>query len=271
MSVVEQYYDANVQLEWERLSVRHRTEYAVTMQVFADYLPQPPATVLDIGGGPGRYAIALAQQGYAVTLLDLSHNNLAFARAKAQEADVELAGYMCGNALDLSVFPSERFDVVLLMGPLYHLLTEEERHTAICEARRVLRRGGVLCAAFITRYAPLHDAAKREPASVVEHAEESQRILDTGVLVHSWGGFTDAYFAHPLEVKPLLETHGFQTLNLIAVEGIVGWIEEAVNATSGEVWDAWVRVNYRIGKDPCVHGAAAHLLYVGRKPPNATE
>jgi hypothetical protein len=99
----------------------------------------------------------------------------------------------------------------------------------------------------------------------VEHAKEMERILDAGVLIDSWGGFTDAYFAHPSQVRPLVESHGVVTLDLIAAEGIVGWIEEAVNATNGAVWDTWVRLNYRLAKDPSIHGAAAHLLYVGRK------
>ncbi|MCL5997366.1 MAG: class I SAM-dependent methyltransferase [Chloroflexi bacterium] len=265
MEIVEAYYDANTQHEWERLGQRHRTEYAVTMLAFGDYLPRAPATVLDIGGGPGRYAIALAQQGYAVTLLDLSRNNLDFARAKAQEVGVELAACVHGSAVDLSAFPSEYFDVVLLMGPLYHLLAEQARHTALREAGRVLKLGGVIGATFITRYAPVRDSAKREPAWIVEHAEEMQRILETGVLEHSWGGFTDAYFTHPTEVRPLFEAFGFEPLDLIAAEGVVAWIEEGLNMASAAVWDAWVRLNYRLGKDPSVHGAAAHLLYIGRK------
>jgi 2-polyprenyl-3-methyl-5-hydroxy-6-metoxy-1,4-benzoquinol methylase len=267
MSIVEGYYDANTQYEWDRLGVRHKTEFAVTMRTFVDYLPKPPVTVLDIGGGPGRYAIALAQQGYEVSLLDLSENNLSWARAKAKEAGVTLAACAQGNAVDLSALQTESIDVVLLMGPLYHLVREEDRYVALSEAVRVLKPGGVLSVSFITRYAPLQDAAKRQPAWVVEHAAEMEHILETGVLIDSWGGFgfTDAYYAHPTEIRPLIESHGVITLDLIAAEGIVGWIEEAVNATTGEVWDAWVRLNYRLGRDPSVHGAAAHLLYIGRK------
>jgi 2-polyprenyl-3-methyl-5-hydroxy-6-metoxy-1,4-benzoquinol methylase len=236
-------------------------------------LPKPPASILDIGGGPGRYSVALAQQGYTVTLFDLSQSNLAFARMKAQEAGVTLAGYVRGSAVDLSTCASECasesgsecFDVVLLMGPLYHLLTETERHVALREARRVLKTGGIIAAAFITRYAPIRDAAKRNPAWAVNCESQLGALLETGVLVNTTG-FTDAYFAHPVEVRPLLESHGFETLDLIATEGVVAWIEEALNGTSDDaVWEAWVRLNYRLGKDPSVHGAAAHLLYVGRK------
>src|SRR3712207_420162 len=117
MSEVERYYDENPQYEWERLE-RHRTEFAVTMRVLQEHLPQPPARVLDVGGGPGRYAIALAAKGYQMTLVDLSSKVLEFARQKAGEAGVELAGYMHANATDLSAFSRESCDAVLLMGPL---------------------------------------------------------------------------------------------------------------------------------------------------------
>ncbi len=265
MNTIEQFYDTYVQSEWERLGVRHKTEFAVTLLAFAEYLPKPPAAVLDVGGGPGRYAIELARQGYGVSLLDLSANNLSWAREKALEAGVTLQSTTQGNAVDLSAFQAGSFDVVLLMGPLYHLIAEEERHTALEETSRVLKPGGVLCASFITRYAPLRDAAKRHPTWIVERADDTERLLSSGVLAQPDERFTDAYFAHPSEVLPLVEAHGYETLDLIAAEGIVAWIEEGVSATSGEVWDAWARLNYRLGKDPSVHGAASHLLYIGQK------
>jgi SAM-dependent methyltransferase len=82
MSNVQNFYDENVQSEWDRLGTRHRTEFAVTCRALREFLPPAPARVIDIGGGPGRYALALAEQGYGVTLVDLAEGNLAFAREK---------------------------------------------------------------------------------------------------------------------------------------------------------------------------------------------
>src|SRR5207237_10089287 len=106
MSQVENHYDSGPELEWERLE-RHRTEFALTMLTLHEYLPPPPAYILDIGGGPGRYSIALTQQGYTVTLLDLFRGNLTFERSKAQGAGVQLAGYISCSALSLSEFAEE--------------------------------------------------------------------------------------------------------------------------------------------------------------------
>ena len=103
MNVVEKFYDGKANAEWIRLE-RHRTEFAVTMRALADFLPEAPATILDVGGGPGRYAIALAQQSYSVTLVDLSQSNLTLAREKAEEAGVVLTDFIHANALDLAHF-----------------------------------------------------------------------------------------------------------------------------------------------------------------------
>jgi SAM-dependent methyltransferase len=237
------------------------------MRALADYLPAPPARLLDIGGGPGRYAIALAGRGYDVTLLDLSAAELEYARSKAEEAGVELEGYLRANALDLGGLAPESYDAVLLMGPLYHLLSEEERRRSLLEARRVLKPGGPIFAAFITRYAPLRFAAKVEPDLLLTGYPPAEELLAHGMSRPPEGGyFTQAYFTHPSEIEPLLESCGFAKLDLVGCEGLVARVEEKVNELDGELWEAWVDLNYRVGKDPCLYGASEHLLYVGRRP-----
>ena len=264
-SIVESYYDDSAEREWARLE-RHRTEFAVTMRALSEYLPPAPATVLDTGGGPGRYSIALAQMGYTVTLLDLSSGSLEYARGKAAEAEVELAAYVHGDALDLSHIPEESYDAVLLMGPLYHLLEEADRRRAVCEARRVLKTGGPLFAAFITRYAPIRYAARHQPDLLLTGKPTGQELLETGVhRPEAGGGFTDAYFAHPGEIRPLLESCGFRTVGMVGCEGVLSQIEDQVNDLTGETWEAWVDLNYNAGKDPYLYGAAEHLLYIGKK------
>jgi SAM-dependent methyltransferase len=108
---VQRLYDADPANEWARMD-RHRTEFAVTLRALNEYLPRPPARVLDCGGGPERYAIELARQGYDVVLFDLSAGNLALAREKAAEAGVALT-FVQGTALDLSRFADGEFDAVL--------------------------------------------------------------------------------------------------------------------------------------------------------------
>jgi ubiquinone/menaquinone biosynthesis C-methylase UbiE len=201
--------------------------------------------------------------------LDLSEGCLQLAQKKSQEEGVDLAGYLRGNAIDLHRFKDASFDVVLLMGPLYHLLDTDGRDRAVKETHRVLKQNGLMFATFITRYAPLRWSAKSEP----EWLSQGKELLETGVWRPSATGipsrarvgFTNSYFAHPIEVRPLMKRNGFEDLDLIGCEGAVSMIEEKINELKGDEFDSWVDLNYRLGKDPGLHGAAEHLLYIGRK------
>lgn len=266
MNPVEQLYDNDPQREWAR-EARHRTEFAITRRVLADYLPAAPATIADLGGGPGRYAIPLAQQGYAVTLVDLSQGNLALAQEKAAEAGVELAAVVHANVLALPSLPEGKYDAVLLMGPLYHLLELAERETAVAIAHKRLQPGGLIFAAFITRYAAFRDMVSGGyPDWISQYPERAQQLLETGRNPAGPGsGFPNSYFAHPDEIKPLMETAGFQTLALVGCEGIVAGHEDHINQLEGELWQKWVDLNYQFAHEPSLYGASDHLLYVGRK------
>ncbi len=258
------YYSANTEAEWNRLD-RHRTEFAVTLRALHDHLPPAPAEVIDIGGGPGRYAIALAGRGYQVTLVDLVQANLTVAEAKARDAGVTLSGTLRANALDLAAVPGARFDAALIMGPLYHLLLEAERLQAVREAARVLKPGGVLAAAFVTRFAPFRDSAQGYPEWLPQNPDYAERLLATGVHDDA-AKWASAHFAHPDEIVPLMERAGLRTVELLGCEGVVAGHEQKINALTGEAWERWVDFNYRVGHDPSLRGAADHLLYIGRKP-----
>lgn len=263
MKKVEQYYDQNARQEWDRLD-RHRIEFQVTKRALAEFLPAAPARLIDIGGGPGRYAIHLAGGAYQVTLVDLSGGNLALARQKAAEAGVKLADFVQADALDLSAFPEAGFDSALLLGPLYHLHQPEERRIALRQAHRLLKPGGLIFASVITRFAAFRDAAINGYTFVLDDPAYSERMLATGI--HDNGvGFTDAYFAHPDEVIPLCESAGFATLRLMGCEGILAGHEQYVNSLTGADHDFWLDINYRMALEPSLLGASDHLLYIGRK------
>jgi SAM-dependent methyltransferase len=235
------------------------------MRVLDEHLPPAPATLLDVGGGPGRYAITLAARGYHVTLADISAPELDLAREKAAEAGVSLARVVEADARDLSRFDNASFDSVLIMGPLYHLLDEESRRRAIAEAVRVLRPGGVLFAAWITRYAVLRFWARYDPSRITADRARYERQLETGEVTDN-AGFTDVYVVRPEDVEPAMEAHGLKTVDLVGCEGVVSMIDDRINTLEADEWEWWVDVNYRLGRDPSTHGTTEHLLYVGRKP-----
>ena len=133
--------------EDSRLAVRHGSvEFLTTMRYIAKY-SKPGDRVLEIGAGTGRYSHALARQGYAVDAVELIEHNIDVFRKNTLPA--ETITITQGNALDLSAFPDDRYDITLLLGPLYHLYTEEDKRQAIREAIRVTRPGGIIFAAYV--------------------------------------------------------------------------------------------------------------------------
>ena len=266
MSSIESYYDLNAQTEWERLA-HHRVEFATTQRALAEYLPPPPARILDCGGGPGRYSILLASQGYEVTLLDLSQGNLALAQANASRAGVEIAAFVHGNALDLSAFVDKSFDGLLLLGPLYHLLRADERQQAVAEALRVLKPDGLLFSAFINIYSPFRDAIAQ--GFLQDYSQDPQQVqaLVNHILTDQQvqTGFTDAWLAYPDQACALMEAVGARMLAMLSAEGIAAGYEHNFVDLEAAAFDFWADLNYRFCHDPHLLGSADHFLYIGKK------
>ena len=261
MNRVETFYDGYVENEWNRME-RHPLEYALTKKALQQYLPER-SRILDIGGGPGRYSLHLAQQGHNVTLLDLSSQNVAFARQKSHELGIELDDYVHGNALDLSRFDASSFDAVLLMGPLYHLTSQADRAQACREALRVLKPGGIIFAAFINRFAPVYDTLIHETETIARVYDRLRALLLTGVNESS-EDFTDSYFAHPGEVVPSMESFGLKTLRFLGAEGFGIQREESLKQLAPEDFALWVELSWLLASEPSVLGSAMHFLYVGQ-------
>jgi SAM-dependent methyltransferase len=187
---VQSYYQSYP--EWDRLEQfpDGRLEFEVNKSWIQRHLPPPGAKVLDLGGGPGRYSIWLAQLGYRVTLADLSSDLLEIARAKASETQIEIDSFVQTNAVDLKELTDGSFDAVLCMGPMYHLLDGvTARANQLFQARngRLSARSELSVARGCCRDSST--AAAIEPLLT--------RWFETGVSRF----FTDSYYAHPDEVK----------------------------------------------------------------------
>ena len=222
---VRTYYAGLGEREWARLenSDDGAVEFAVTCHALSTYLP-PNARVFDIGGGPGRYAIWLAQRGHHVTLADLCPELLSIARTKISQAgaDAMIEEVVEADARDLSHWADNSFDAVLSLGPFYHLPDPSDRHRAAAELRRVLREGGTAFVALMPRYAFLRRTLDiPDERHHLTQPDFMKRLLNDGVFINDVPGrFTDAYGVMPKEVSPFFERHGFTTLALFSAEGI---------------------------------------------------
>jgi SAM-dependent methyltransferase len=216
-AAVRAYYERGQ--ERDRLSDgRGQLEYIRTTEIVARRLPPPPALIADIGGGPGRYALWLASLGYRVEHRDLIPLHVGQLEADAAgAAEIRTA---IGDARGLNL-PDGSVDAVLLLGPLYHLFSRAERTAAIREAARILRPGGPLFAAAISRWATRIDGIigkriyLRYPA-VLDLIDEVERTGDLQPLHES--AFT-AYTHHPDDLRAELTEAGFDVADLVSVEG----------------------------------------------------
>lgn len=259
MKEIEDFYDFQYD-EWSRLD-RHKIEFDITKKYLDAYISESGLSIIDIGGGPGRYAFYLAQKGHCVTLVDLSSKNITVAMEKSLELGLPLAECVQGNALHLEMF-QQVYDVVMLMGPLYHLTRLEERQNAVQQAYRLLKPGGLFIASFISAYAPMQSVLS-DPLSI-ENPSDLLRYLKDGVNPKD-AGFTVAYFSGVREARQLMAEVGLKELAFAGVENILGCKEREITALEQEKYDVWVQVAYELSQDESVFGVSQHFLYMGRK------
>jgi len=271
---VKRFYSISAEREWNRLDqpVDGRLEFAVHKAWIGRFLPPAPARVLDIGGGPGRYSIWLAGLGYDVTLADLSPDLLELAEEKASEAGVELAGSFETNATDLSRFPEASFDVVLCMGPFYHLVEEIDRNRTLAELHRVLKPGGRVFAAFLNRLQTLRVAVNQDIPFFTPYTEDMIKSYHyTGIL--DWQGipgtFNLAYLFWPQDIAPFMESGGFETTELIASQSNAADVQKHLALFSErqpELYEWALAELIEQANEPSILGSGYHILYIGRKP-----
>ncbi len=250
-----EYYDRGG--EQDRLA--DTIELVRTKVLLARYLPAG-ASVLDVGGGYGVYATWLAERGHDVRLVDPVPRHVEAAKAVGVDAVV-------GDARALSE-PDASRDAVLLLGPLYHLLERAERVRALAEARRVVRPGGLVVAAAISRWSPLFEGLLRGLTDVPGFTEMLREDLTSGTrrgTQHHPFGFTTCYFHRPDEIEGELVDAGLTPVDVLAVEGVAHWIPDLHERLADQERRALVlELLARTEREPALLGATAHLLAVAQ-------
>lgn len=265
--IVRQYYDQNARTEWERLCLggRMRPEFVLSARMLEGYI-RPGDRVLDLGGGPGRYSLHLAQMGARVTLADLSPANVALALELARERGLPLRA-LTVNALDLSPLAGQVFDHVLCMGPLYHLLEAGQQRQCVANCLAALRPGGTLFASFIGGFAGVIYALKEQPEWVTMEALAEVEYKAAVVAGRGYGGdaFTRACFVWPHEIEALMAGFPLEKLHLMGCEGILAPNEVLILEQPEAVYAAWLQLAWQLAERPELLSYSEHLMYVGRK------
>lgn len=270
---IRKYYAAAPEKEWQRLldPGDGAIEFEMTKRAIRRHVPAG-SRVLDIGGGPGRYAVWMAGEGHRVVLADVVPELLDVARSRIAEAGVgsNVEDVVTANACDLSRWPDGSFDAAISLGPFYHMTDESRREQAARELERVVRPGGVLLAAFMPRLMFLRRSMViPEEWRHLRDPEFVRAVLEDGVFLNDNPGRFDAgYGADPAEVGPFFERHGFDEVELRATESVSppAYAQLVRMAeVDPESYAAALDVLEATGTDRSILGAANHLLYVGRK------
>ena len=231
--VIESYENYR---EEERLSTNNarRIEFLTTVRAL-DELIVGKKKILDCAAGTGVYAFYLADKGHDVT------------------------------ATDMSVFEDETFDVVLNMGPFYHLINEEDRKKCFEESLRVLKKGGLLITAYIPRYYVFQYVAMSNDYFL--DANLAKQITETGVLRHDdekcfW---TDTYYSTDEEMENLYHEYGMEVIDHFAQDGATPHFSKKVDEWNEEQFKVWCDYHYSICRQKSLLGASNHVMIIGRK------
>ena len=230
-----------------------RVEFLTTMRYIEKYL-RPGAKVLDVGAGAGEYSLHLADMGCNVTAVELADANIRAFQSKLGGRPIDLRK---GNALDLGAFADDSFDIVLLLGPLYHLHSETDRQRAIAEAKRVCKPDGTLFFAFISNdMVILTEFACYNP-QFFKHGEYDPATFK----VDDW----PFVFATVDSCRKMLADGGITLLHEVGSDGVSELLADKINALDAADYAAYLRYHFYCCEKPEMLGRSTHLLFVGRK------
>lgn len=256
---IVEFYD-NYQEDARLTKSRHgQLEFLTTMHYIHKYL-KSGMKILEVGAGTGRYSIALAKEGYEVTAVELVKSNLDVLKENAK--GVKNLKALQGDALDLSKLKDSYYDMVLVLGPLYHLYNKADQTKAIDEALRVCKNNGILMFAFIPVYNFVVDYGMKSESSLIKTIKENftDNFLPRQFPEQMFTGFNVDDF------KKLFKQKQFKPLHMISADSILQ-IEEDRNdfAMTDEEFDLYFKFHLATCERPYLLGFSAHLLYIGKK------
>lgn len=250
-------YDENSRLEKKHGSV----EFLTTMRYIKRYI-KAGDHVLEIGAGTGRYSHTLARQGYTVDAVELVEHNIEIFRKNTQST--ENITVTQGNALDLSALPDNKYDITLLLGPLYHLYTEKDKRQALQEAIRVTKPGGIVFAAYVISDGCLLDEGfKRGNISVAEYIEKG--LLDSETFAAKSDPKDLFELVRKEDIDDLMSVFPVTRLHYVASDGCALFMREAVDGMDDEMFGLYMKYHFATCERQDLLGVTSHSLDIFRK------
>ena len=243
-----------------RLLTRHGSvEFFTTMHYIDKYL-RPGMRILEVGAATGRYSHTLARRGFRVDAVELVQHNVDIFNSLTQPG--EEITIRQGDARDLSCFDDETYDIVLLLGPMYHLFTGEDQMKALSESLRVLKRGGVLFAAYCGNDATMVNYCFGREMLKQEHY---QRLVD----METFKAIADPAETFVLyrreDVEALMSAFPVSRLHFVGSDMFTNYMREAVDNMDDEFFALFLRYHFATCERSDLVGASHHFLDICRK------
>jgi len=245
--------------EDKRLTSKHGSiEYLTTIKYIEKYL-HPNMQILEVGAGTGRYCLHFAHQGYKVNSIELVEHNIEIMKTKVLKSDdIDIQK---GNALDLSLFNDNTFDVTLVLGPLYHLFTLEDKEKAIAEAIRVTKKGGTIYFAYLTNDSVIISwgllGGKLAEGMKDKIVDDKFRCLSSPKML-----FEMTYVE---EFSQMMTKFNVEHLHTVATDGITQFFRAAIDSLSDEMYEAWVKYHFATCERKDLIGYSSHVIEIYRK------
>jgi len=256
MNELEEYY-GKYNEEKRLLRVYGQIEYRTTMHYIHELLTgNPTAKIADIGPGTGRYTIPLAEEGYNLTAVELVNYNLGILKQKAEREKLTNVTAFQGNALDLHRLSRDSFDLVLLLGPLYHLFKEEEKIQALKEAKRIVKPDGKIIAGYImNEYAVVMFGAKE--GHLLESISKGKLDSD----FHVRNSIEDLFsFDRTEDIVRYREAAGLCSVKLVSQDGPTNYIRPIIEEMREEAFEMFYRYHLSTCERPDLIGAGCHTI-----------
>ncbi|MDD6189889.1 MAG: class I SAM-dependent methyltransferase [Clostridiales bacterium] len=246
--------------EDNRLNTRRgMVEYITTMKYIDKYL-RPGMRILEIGAATGRYSHALARRGYQVDAVELLEHNIELFKKNTQPGEAVMITQ--GNAADLSSFESDRYDITLLLGPMYHLFTEEDKHKALAEAIRVTKKGGIIYSAYCMCDAAIitYGFLRGEIHNII-----AKGMLDTETF-RTFSKPRDIFeFYRKEDIDALREKFSVTQLHYVATDGYSNYMRPQLAEMDEATYELFLKYHLAICERQDMTGYSNHTLDIFRK------
>ena len=259
MEYIENYY-SNYDEE-ARFDRKHNlVEMLTTMRYIQKYL-KPDSYVLEVGAGTGRYSRAIADMGNAVQAVELApHNIEVFKQHIKPNQNINI---IKGNALDLSMFESNTFDISLVLGPLYHLYTDDEKAQVISEALRVTKAGGVVFCAYCISDMSLLDAFNNGGLWIPEYLDNGK--IDP-ITFKTTSTHKDIFeLVRKEDVDRIMSRFNVERLHYVASDMVSRLIQKELATMPDDIFEIYMRLHYSICERADMVGSTTHSLDIFRK------